>query len=311
MPAQCFTLGLDAERAKHVKKYFELFSVLPPKDLMVAKTTTPSGPPTFETLLRAVAASPSNEFVIVVHGFDTGDGLYAKLANRANKAVGAQTTYKKLEIILKIMGRQTQKPTSGEREQLELQADDISELIKLIEKVQAKKIKLIEFRGCNLGRNPHSVAQFRKIFGATSFGAPKLYSFFGESPVGTGSHVMSIHADKHNGTTRTYSQTIDGKTCHCCFGINEKRKPRNGHIVADDKNTLQAWVKNNYSDTVNIDNKKSLFTHGLWFIPEIKKIDLNDPDPLPPKEVPPRPIFPRTTADDGTNEYKMNVVYSP
>jgi hypothetical protein len=299
-------------RSKHVKKYFETFSVLPPKDVVVSSTTTPSGPESFETLLRAVAASSSNEFVVVVHGFNTGNGLYLKLANRSKAAVGAQTTYQNLETILKIMARPTKAPTADEMTKLELKKDDIAELIDVIEKVQAKKIKLVEFRGCNLGRNTHSVTQFRKVFGATSFGAPKLYSFFGESPIAAGSDVMGNHTSSHEGTTHTYTQTINSKTVHCCFGIDNARKPVNGHVVADDRNTLEAWVKNNFSSTATLGKKKALNTHGLWFIPEPKKIDLNDPTAgLFEKEELPRPIFPRTVGDNGQSEYQLHMVYSP
>ena len=71
---------------------------------------------------------------------------------------------------------------ADERTKTQLTDVEINRLIDLMKKVRAKNFKLVEFRGCNLGRNVSSVDRFRRFFGAQTFGAPKLHSFFGTFP---------------------------------------------------------------------------------------------------------------------------------
>ncbi|HSM60596.1 MAG TPA: hypothetical protein VK849_07345, partial [Longimicrobiales bacterium] len=184
----------------------------------------------------------------------------------------------------------------------------IQRLLELMETVQEKSIRAIEFRGCNLGRNRESVTQFRGFFGTTSFGAPDLHSFFGRNPVGTGAGIMRGHAGSHQGTTHTYTQTFGDKRCHCCIGVDTRDKPVNGHIVADDSGTLDRWIQANFQANSTQGRGRQLAIHGLWKLPTV---DLSDPDPTAGLFDRPRPIFPLQSDGQGHNEYAQHIVYSP
>jgi hypothetical protein len=81
--AIALTLGLDPQRSKAVKDYFNKFKTLPPKGLTVSNTKNLTGVGSFETLLKGIIAEKSEtQFVLVVHGFDTGEGLILDLATR-------------------------------------------------------------------------------------------------------------------------------------------------------------------------------------------------------------------------------------
>jgi hypothetical protein len=306
--AIALTLGLDTDRSAAVKFYFEKFKVLPPKALIVSETKILSGQATFETLLNGILAEKNaTDFVIVTHGHETGNGLFLKLATRNNAPVGFDTTNEMLQILMDISGRTPPNATSDERTKLQLGDAEIKRLLDLMTKVRDKKLGTVEFRGCNLGRNASSVTRFRAFLGCKTFGAPNLHSFFGKFPTGTGSTLMGNHSTTHSGTTFTFTQTLLGKTCHCCIGINDQKKPQNGHIIADDATTLDGWIKANFDVTGAMGKDKQMPIHGLW---EFPKSDPNDPLPV---DLPPRPIFPLTIAADGANkgknEYALHVVY--
>ena len=304
MSATAFTIGLSADLTRAVSQYFTKFRVLPPKNLSVTSTATPRGVVCFETLLSAVSASSMTSFVIVVHGHEDGSGLFLPLAKRGQAAVGARTTHDKLQLLMTIAGRSPARIDGDDQQSLQLRDAEIGRLIALMQSIRSKNIQSIEFRGCNLGRNSNSVGRFRSFFGAASFGAPKLHSFFGLNPTGTGTNLMTSHTSSHQGTTLTYSQTLSGKTCHCCIGVNDQRKPQNGHIVADDDRTLDLWIQKNFDSTATRGQERQLPIHGLWKFPEI---DLNDPL----ANLDPRPIFPLETNAQNQSEYKLHVVYSP
>lgn len=306
--AIALTLGLDADRSAAVSAYFDKFKVLPPKALIVSQTKTPSGLATFETLLKGILAeTTATDFVIVVHGHETGNGLFIKLASRNGAVVGFDTTHEMLQILMDISGRSPATATSDEKTKLQLGDEEIKRLLELMTKVRAKSLGTIEFRGCNLGRNASSVTRFRTFLGCKVFGAPNLHSFFGKFPTGTGSTLMGNHTTTHNGTTFTFTQTLLSKTCHCCIGVNDHKKPQNGHMVADDAATLDGWIKANLDATGSMGKDKQMPIHGLW---EFPKADPNDPIAQDP---PPRPIFPLAISTDGANkgknEYALHVIY--
>ncbi|MDH3497678.1 MAG: hypothetical protein OER21_13030 [Gemmatimonadota bacterium] len=306
MSATAFTVGVEATIAAAVRSYFTKFRVLPPRALVVSRTVTPMGPASFETLLRAMTGAQTTSFVIVVHGHEDGSGLHLKLANRGRAAVGEKTTHDKLRRLMTIAARSPASVSAEDRQQLGLRDAEIGRLIGLMQTLRGKNIRAIEFRGCNLGRNTNSVARFRAFFGTQSFGAPKLHSFFGLNPVGTGANLMRAHQRSHRGTTFTYSQTFAGKTCHCCIGVNDRRKPQNGHLVADDNTTVDAWIQANFDATATRGQERRLPIHGLWKFPDI---NLNDPDIL--GNLDPRPIFPLARNARNQHEYRTHVVYSP
>jgi hypothetical protein len=288
-----------------VRRWFNKFKILPPRNLMVGTTKTPSGPASFETLLRGIAAEAGEQqFVVVVHGHEDGTGLFLPLANRGRAKVGENTTHDRLERLMAIADRNPARIDQGDRDLLGLRDAEINRLLEVRRTILAKKIKVIEFRGCNLGRKANSVAEFRKFFGAQSFGAPNLHSFFGANPTGTGAHLMQNHVQSHDGTTFVYRFTIAQKTCICCIGVNDQRKPRNGHVIADDGATLESWIQQNLAAN-GTHERGNLPVHGLWLFPPP---DPNDPLSILPD---PRPVFPLARDGNGDNEYQRHIVYSP
>ncbi len=306
--AIALTLGIEAGLSNAVKAYFEKFKVLPPKNIIVSQTKTLAGVHSFETLLNGILAeTTTTDFVIVVHGHETGNGLFLKLATRDGAPVGFETTNEMLQLLMDISARSPANATSDERTKLQLGDAEINRLLAIMSKVRDKKLGTVEFRGCNLGKNASSVSRFRSFLGAKTFGAPNLHSFFGKFPAKTGASIMSSHAQSHSSNTETYSSTLGGKICSCCIGLNDKKKPQDGHVVADDANTLDAWIKANLDASNSMGKDKDLPLHGLW---EFRKGDPNDPLAVDP---PPRPIFPLAVAadgpDKGKNEYALHVVY--
>jgi hypothetical protein len=319
--ATALTLGLKPQISTAVTSYFRRFRVLPPRGLSVSKTRVLFGAHSFETLLRAIIAEKSEtDFVIVVHGHETGDGLFLKLATRG-VAAGEQTTHEMLQLLMDIEARKPPPPKPGtpapkpgtpaplvitpqDRSKTKLTDAEIKRLIDLRKQVLAKKINRIEFRGCNLGRNLASVDRFRTFLGAKTFGAPKLHSFFGTFQMRASSGVMSSHTSSHKGTTITYPMTFASSTAACCFGLDTDRKPDNGHLVAPDSTTLDAWIKANFDPAASAGTDTTLPIHGLWEFPPTPK---GAPFPLDP-----RPIFPRrvvTIAKKVQTEYSMHIVY--
>jgi hypothetical protein len=300
-----FTIGLSVDLTSAAREYFSRFSTLPPRGLAITSTTVPQGPVSFETLVGAIAASTETAFAIVVHGHEDGSGLFLPLANRGRNPVGARTTHDQLTRLDTIASRTPRTIDPRECEALQLRDAEIDRLVALMQRVRAKDIQTIEFRGCNLGRNRQSVAAFRRFFGARSFGAPNLHSFFGLNPVGTGADVTRNHTASHQGTTHTYERTFDGgKRCLCCTGVDGHAKPQNGHIVADDDATLDRWIQENFQAGASRGRARRLPVHGLWRLPDI---DPNDPLQMPN----PRPIFPLAVDGQNQNEYAQHVVYSP
>jgi hypothetical protein len=298
--------NLNAALSAAVKAYFAKFSVLPPKNLKVDSTTLLGGPTSLENLMDAmIKLAQQKEFVVITHGFEDGSGLYLKLVTRGQNAAGKQAKHDMLTHILAIAARTVPKPTADDATKLEITEKEIERLIDKMKRIHAMTLTTIEVRGCNLGRNVNSVAAFRKFFGAASFGAPKLHSFFGLGPAKSGDQIIKVHSKVHTDPTIVYTQTFSGKNCHCCIGLDEHRKPMNGHVVADDEATMNAWIQANFNQTATLGKDANLPTHGLWFFPPI---NTNDPIPIVPD---PRPMFPLQLDAQGNNEYALNVVYSP
>ncbi len=296
--AKCFTMDLSIARTRAVQAYFAKFSVLPTSNIRVDTTVNIVGPPSFENLIRRVAADSAQDFVLVVHGDPNGDGLLLPLANGRTMAQ-ARATGKNLKVLNDIAGKKGV-ISPADRSNLSLDDGQINRLLALRDLLHKKKMRVIEFRGCNLGRSALSMQQFRAFFGAP-FGAPDLYSFFGEQPAKSGSSVMCSHASTHQGTTYTYTSDYGGKKCLCCIGVDLiTQKPVNGHLIADDDPTIDRWIQDKLSVTGTKGNAKSVPIHGLWLLR-----DENDPDPLSP----PRPIFPLAVDGKKRNEYSLHTQY--
>src|SRR4051812_31545776 len=104
--AIALTLGIEAGLSGAVSAYFTKFKVLPPKSLMVSQTKTLSGAASFETLLNGMLAEKTaTDFVIIVHGHETGNGLFLKLVTRAGTGAGFETTNEMLQLLMDISAR--------------------------------------------------------------------------------------------------------------------------------------------------------------------------------------------------------------
>ncbi len=306
MPAVAIAINLDNARADAVRSYFAKFAVLPPRNLRIGSTRVVSGPASLENLMDAMLSfQGQKEFAVVTHGFSDGSGLFLQLVTRGQASAGVKVKHDAITTLMAIAARNPAKITADDGTKLEITEKEIDRLIGKMKKIQAIGITTIEFRGCNLGRNSNSVSEFRKFFGAASFGAPKLHSFFGSGPAKFGPQIVAVHARAHQGTTITYTMSFGGKNCHCCIGINLERKPENGHVVADDAGTLDQWIQANFSANATLGTEQSLSIHGLWLIPPI------DPNDIFAKTPEPRPIFPLAKDPQGVNEYALNMLYSP
>jgi hypothetical protein len=306
--AICLTLGINAGLSSAVSAYFTKFKILPPKSLAVSQTKTLTGANSFETLLNGILAEKTTtDFVIVVHGHETGNGLFLKLVTRDSTGAGFETTGEMLQIIMDVSARNPATATTEEKAKLQLTDAEITRLIGLMSKVRDKKLNLVEFRGCNLGKNASSLTRFRAFLGATTFGAPNLHSFFGKFPAKSGAQIMKDHTQSHASNTEMYPSSLGGKNSAICIGLNDQKKPENGHIVADDATTMDLWIKANLDASNSLGKDTTLAIHGLW---EFRKPPAGDPSGIDP---PPRPIFPLAVATDGPNkgknEYALHVIY--
>src|SRR5690349_11527830 len=152
--AIALTLGIEAGLSGAVSAYFTKFKVLPPKSLMVSQTQTLTGAASFETLLNGmIAEKTTTDFVIVVHGHETGNGLFLKLVTRSGAPAGFETTFEMLKILMDVSARKDQKATTDEKTKLQITDDEIARMIGLMKSVRGKSLGTVEFRGCNLGRN--------------------------------------------------------------------------------------------------------------------------------------------------------------
>ena len=89
-------------------------------------------------------------------------------------------------------------------------------------------------------------------------------------------------------------------------GTNTDKKPETGHLIAQDKKTLDAWIKANFDPAASSGKDTTLPIHGLWEFPPKPAGAPFDPDP--------RPIFPLgnvTILNVSHNEYKTRIKYSP
>jgi hypothetical protein len=323
--ATALTLGIRQDISTAVTNYFRRFRVLPPRGLTVSNTRVLTGAHSFETLLRGIIAQKSEtDFVIVVHGHETGKGLFLKLVTRAGAAFGSETTSDMLETLMAIDARRPPtppavpgkpapkrapaSPTPAELTKLgELTDAEVNRLIDLMTQVRAKNLKLVEFRGCNLGLLADSIDRFRRFLGAQIFGAPNLHSFFGTFQMKASPDIMLNHTSSHSGITFTYPMTFPGSSAACCFGTNTERKPEDGHLIAPDAAGLDAWIQANIDKAASSGKPdKELPIHGLWERPP--KPHENAPDPIP------RPIFPLGTIkilNVSHNEYTTRIKYSP
>ncbi len=307
---EAFTIGLGEFLSNGLKAYFKKFGRLPPKDLAIKTVTTLTGAESFETLLKAVKKSKETSFLVYAHGQSDGSGLFLRLALRRGAPTGVSTTANMLDLLMRLDGRD--KPASDrELGTLGINKVEAENLIGLRRDIRAKKIDTLEFRGCNLGRNLNSVQKFKEFFGAKTFGAPDLYSFFGVSPIQIGQKYIAEHR-KHRpgGDWHEYSYTFENPSGTLVNNVatDANLKPAQGYIVADSLETVQRWVKQYIDSNGTYATKEgSLPLHGLWDTGK-RKID--------PKAIQDAPLGsdqalpgPAIIMPLGSNDYKDHVIY--
>ena len=299
MPAKCIVIGLNQTSNRDITRYFSVFTTLPPNDLQIDNVTNPRGAATFETLLNTVISSGVSDILVVAHGYRNGSGLYLPLVHGANTAEGGnrgRTTKQNLRRLIR-MASTPDRIQSEDLQRLAINRQAAGRLIRLMQRVRGLHLNLLEFRGCNLGRDQESLRAFANFFGVRRIGAPNLHSFFGTFDANAGTGPFSTHGQQHRGTTYSY-RYLDGNL-FVCIGV-QANKPANGHVVARTQAQIQTWIRENIK-AITVQASRQLPVHGLWAFPEL---NLDDPTSIVDEQNP-SPIFPLAA----NNEYSTHIIY--
>jgi hypothetical protein len=147
----------------------------------------------------------------------------------------------------------------------------VDAMLALMHRVRQKKIDCIEFRSCNLGRNALSLQRFREFFGARLAGAPDLHTVFGRTDTRVGQNFLDMHMRTHRLTktalsweTYKFPSALGNPRLVACFALNQEMKPESaGHVVADTRATLDAWVQQ-YIMPTGTTSGDEIAIHCLW-----------------------------------------------
>jgi hypothetical protein len=186
--------------------YFRLFPSLSRLDVRKVRRYRPED---FATVLRLILASPDRDFVIDAHG--TPQGLSMTLVGRGSVSAVRQS----LVILMQLRQAREAIARAGDdldawrrilrrfrippqhastvdeaRERarlwdkalvdgLRVSSKQAEELLRLMAAVRAKDLRRIEFRSCNMGKEPESLREFRRFLGARHVGGPDLRNGFG------------------------------------------------------------------------------------------------------------------------------------
>jgi hypothetical protein len=266
-PAHVLTAGLDATMQQRISTWFNTFNFLPPLPLVKAKIDHLSGAQaTLEGVMQAMIASNFDTFILIIHGYSDGVGLVLKLANDQYSR-RPHTTYDDLQRLMD----DDAKHAGASREDLRhmnVAGRDVPRLIDLRRQLVQKKIDTIEFRSCNLGRNPIALDVFRRFFGARVAGAPDIFTLFGLVDTFTTTQMLKDHARFHRGDGRwvTYNFPFAARAPDLvvCFALNGESKPEfGGHIAAADPRVLDAWIKK-FVKSDGVFRGSPMPVHGLW-----------------------------------------------
>src|SRR5258708_2665827 len=145
---------------------------LPPLALSVSPVDLIDDDFTFGGLLKAIVKTKATDLLLVVHGHIDGTGLYLPVARGAPDVTG-----KRLEILTQV----TSGKSLSDKQAAEFGSDPKAapDLLDLMKKVRAMKLNTIEWRACDMGKNPGVLKQFLDFFGAKSMGAPVMANNFG------------------------------------------------------------------------------------------------------------------------------------
>jgi hypothetical protein len=262
--AHVVTVGLGHHLNQNIRAWFRQFNFLPPIPLSAATVDTVLlHDASFAKLLRLMSASPHRNFILIIHGHEDGSGLFLKLEP---SQVHPHTLHFDLQ---RLMDLDDGGPELSGRDQatMGISQKESHQVLDLMHKVRDKRIDCIEFRSCNLGRNKLSLDRFRRFFGARQAGARNIHTLFGLVPVLTGPHSMQTHKHHHPGgnwETSIFPKWMDEPKLVCCFQLNKLSKPESGgHVVADNADTLNAWIKKFVMPTGSHSGGE-IAMHGLW-----------------------------------------------
>lgn len=262
-PAHVIMIGLNAALSKSIRAWFQAFNFLPPLALTAGQVESASGN-SFEFIMQRMLASPLRNFILIIHGYEDGAGLYIKLAEGQSMP---HTTHHDLQRLMDFdAGGPPLSP--ADHAKMGLANPAVTRLLDLRHQLLAKKIEIVEFRSCNLGRNPLSLGRFRKFLGARQAGAPDLHTVFGLVPSVTGTLHMQKHTRSHTGqgkwTTYNFPRALGTPNLVACFALNDLGKPEyGGHIVAETNAVLDAWISK-YLKAGAGRTGQELPMHGLW-----------------------------------------------
>jgi len=77
--AHVITMGLNSALNADIAAWFKQFNFLPPLGLTQARLDAVTSNVSFVHLLELVAASPHDNFILIIHGHEDGSGLWLKL----------------------------------------------------------------------------------------------------------------------------------------------------------------------------------------------------------------------------------------
>jgi hypothetical protein len=273
--------------AKLVKGFFVVNPLLPPKGLKVDGVEIFEGTTlTFTDLLKEILKTKGTmELLLVVHGYVNGAGLLLPLANGAPGG----TLHWHLEMLMKI-DSSGQPPTTQDLDKLQISKQAFTDLIDLMKKVQNMSFKAIEWRACDLGKTPPNLEMFRKFFGATRMGAPRMENIFGASPF----EITPMNKVPEMKGFASYSYPDKNNPTVIIFmKLDENNWPSEGKMFAASRTDLESWIKKHINPQGSIQGN-SVQIHALW----------KDPDSSHPLDNP-TPILPIDP------EYGPNIIYTP
>ena len=258
---------------------------LPPIPLSVSPVDVIDGNLTFIDLLNAIIKTKATDLLLVVHGLLGGSGLAVPITKGAPNVTGKR---------LEMLAQAASGASLSDKQAAEFGSDHkkvIPELLGLRSKVRAMNLHTIEWRACDLGKDPGVLQQFRDFFGANLMGAPVIENNFGvTTPNILASNKIPDrfwrefkrydYPDKSN-TKVTYFLKLDEGTGW----------PVEGAIFAESKDDLQAWIQTKINPKGTVP-QGPMFMHHLW-----KEADKDHP--LDPGT----PILPLEA------EYKSNITF--
>jgi hypothetical protein len=268
---------------KVVKAFFDAHP-LPPSGMSVSPTDViDSGDLTFAGLLRIIISSKAKELALVVHGFYDGSGLLPPIDTGLGPTKGA-----KLDILNQLESAH-RKPTDKEEDEFDSNDSAITELLDLMRQVRAMKLKTVEWRACNLGKSPAVLEQFRKFFGATLMGAPRLENNFGIAVVNI--RPFDKIPDRYNfDFTKYYYPDKDKPKVEYYLKL-EKGLPVEGALFAEKKEDIESWIHTKINPKAAV--PENLPMHHLWVEPDDSR-PLDSPTPILPLE----------------KDYSPNIIYA-